>query len=71
MDNVKKWNGRKENSGNKGVGRDECSGVVVRGWCVAQETPEVPPLLCCGEPHAAFLGLLLVRGGRIGSDQRS
>ena len=26
-DNVKKWNGRKENSGNKGVGQDECSVV--------------------------------------------
>ena len=26
-DNVKKWNGRKENASSKGIGRDECSVV--------------------------------------------
>ena len=59
-DNVKKWNGEKENCSSKGAGQGECSvvgglvcgpGDLSSGPCSAAESPILP-----------FLGLLLVRG---------
>lgn len=59
-DNVKKWNGRKENSSSKGIGRDECS--VVGGLVCGSGDLSSGPCSAAGSPTLPFLGLLLVRG---------